>query len=77
MVGLGLLETVADPVDRRAKIVRFTDYGLGVAQAGYEHIIDVERVLRDVLGDADVEATRRVLAGIVDILASSPSTGST
>jgi DNA-binding MarR family transcriptional regulator len=68
MVGLGLLETVPDPVDRRAKIVRFTDYGLGVAQAGYEHIIDVERVLREGLGDADVDATRRVLAGIIEML---------
>ena len=35
MVGLGLLESVADPADRRAKIVRFTDYGMEVAQQGY------------------------------------------
>ena len=68
MVGLGLLETVADPVDRRAKIVRFTDYGMEVAQQGYGHIMDVERVLRDALGDTDVDATRRVLAGIIEML---------
>ena len=74
MVGLGLLETVPDPADGRAKIVRFTDDGLGFAQQGYEHIIDLERILRDTFGDDDVDATRRVLAGIIEMLgdASSP-----
>ena len=34
MVDLGLLEMVADPDDRRAKLVRYTDAGLAVAQGG-------------------------------------------
>jgi DNA-binding MarR family transcriptional regulator len=68
MVGLGLLEMVPDPADGRAKIVRFTDYGLEVAAQGFERITAVERLLRDAFGDADVDATRRVLEGIVDLL---------
>jgi DNA-binding MarR family transcriptional regulator len=68
LVGLGILETVPDPADGRAKIVRFTDEGNGVAQKGFERIIDVERILRDTFGDDDVDATRRVLAGIIETL---------
>ena len=34
--------------------------------------MDVERVLRDALGDADVDATRRVLAGIIEMLGEAP-----
>ena len=68
MVGLGILEMAPDPDDGRAKIVRYTDYGMEVAQQGYGHIMDVERVLRDALGDADVDATRRVLAGMIEML---------
>jgi DNA-binding MarR family transcriptional regulator len=73
MVGLGILETVPDPADARAKIVRFTDHGLGVAQRGYERIIELERILRGTFGDADVDATRRVLAGIIEMLGETPS----
>jgi len=73
MVVLGLLEMVPDPADRRAKIVRFTDYGIEVAQQGYQHIMALDRVLRDELGNADVDATRRVLAGIIEMLGEAPS----
>jgi len=72
MVGLGILEMVQDPADGRAKIVRFTDDGLGVAAQGYERIIELERILRDTFGDEDVEATRRVLAGIIEMLGDAP-----
>jgi len=73
MVGLGILETVPDPADGRAKIVRFTDYGIGVAQRGFERINDVERILRDTFGDDDADATRRVLAGITEMLGDASS----
>lgn len=68
MVGLGLLETVPDPADGRAKIVRFTDHGIGLAQKGFEHILDLEQNLRDTFGNDDVDAARRVLAGIIEML---------
>jgi DNA-binding MarR family transcriptional regulator len=68
MVALGVVEMVADPTDGRAKIVRFTDYGLQLAQAGYERIIELDRTLRTTFGDADVDATCRVLAGIIEML---------
>ena len=68
LVGLGWLEMVPDPTDGRAKIVTFTDEGGRVAQAGYDHIIELDRAFRDRFGDADMDATHRVLAGIVDLL---------
>jgi DNA-binding MarR family transcriptional regulator len=68
LVGLGLLEMVPDPADGRAKIVRYTDDGAEVAQQGYDHIVELDRALRATFGDADVDATRRVLAGIVELL---------
>jgi DNA-binding MarR family transcriptional regulator len=68
MVDLGLLEAAVDPADRRAKIVQFTEHGTKVARQGFEHILELERTLRATFGDEDVDATRRVLAGLVAML---------
>lgn len=64
MVALGLLETVPDPDDRRAKIVRFTDHGLEVARGGFAHMRELDARFREEFGDADFEAACRVLAGV-------------
>ncbi|WP_408897937.1 hypothetical protein ACJ5H2_02245 [Nocardioides sp. R1-1] len=61
MVRLGMLAMVPDPVDRRAKVVTYTDYGTRVAQAGMDHIVALDRQLREELGDEDYDAARRVL----------------
>lgn len=68
MVRLGLLERVPDPSDRRAKIVQYTDHGRTVAQAGFDHILDVEDRLRDEFGAEDLATTRRVLARVREML---------
>ncbi|HWJ66292.1 MAG TPA: MarR family winged helix-turn-helix transcriptional regulator [Nocardioides sp.] len=69
MVRLGLLEMAPDPSDRRAKIVRFTEHGKVVAQAGFDHILALEDALREELGEADLETTRRVLRRVREMLA--------
>lgn len=69
MVRLGILEMVPDPSDRRAKIVQYTDYGKTVAQAGFDHILAVEDLLRDEFGADDLATTRRVLARVRELLA--------
>jgi DNA-binding MarR family transcriptional regulator len=65
---LGIVEMVPDPADGRAKIVMFTEYGRKVAQAGYNHIIEIDALARERFGDDDVDATYRVLLGIQKLL---------
>lgn len=73
MVRLGLLEMAPDPTDRRAKIVRYTDHGRTVAQAGFNHILELEETFREEFGAADLEAARRVLRRVRELLAVDPS----
>lgn len=68
MVRLGVLEMVPDPSDGRAKIVTYTAHGRKIAQSGFERIIEIDRLIRETYGDADVDATARVLSGIIDLL---------
>lgn len=72
MVRLGVLEMVPDPTDRRAKIVRYTDAGIVVAQAGMDRIVAVEELLTAEFGADDLATTRRVLARVRDLLAVEP-----
>jgi DNA-binding MarR family transcriptional regulator len=64
----GVVEMVPDPSDGRAKIVRFTEQGVAMAQEGFAHITDLDRLFRETFGDADYEACRRVLAGIMALM---------
>ncbi|NYI45548.1 DNA-binding MarR family transcriptional regulator [Nocardioides aromaticivorans] len=73
MARLGIVEMVPDPSDRRAKIVRYTDYGRKVAQGGFDHILEVEDMLREEFGEEDLATTRRVLARVRELLAGSPA----
>lgn len=72
MVRLGILEMVEDPSDRRAKLVRYTAYGEKVAQEGFNHIMEVERIFRDEFGAADLETTRKVLRRVREMLTPVP-----
>lgn len=67
MVGLGILEMVPDPDDRRAKLVRYTDKGLAEARSGYEYILEFESRLVAEFGE-EYEAARRVLERVADLL---------
>ena len=67
LVGLGLLEMVPDPSDRRAKLVRYTEKGLTEAQSGYEYILEFESRLVAEFGE-EYEAARRVLDRVAELL---------
>jgi DNA-binding MarR family transcriptional regulator len=73
MVRLGILEMVEDPTDRRAKLVRYSEYGKKVAQEGFNHIMEVEDILRDEFGAADLETTRKVLLRVREMLRPDPA----
>jgi DNA-binding MarR family transcriptional regulator len=73
LVRLGIVEMVPDPTDGRAKIVMFTEYGRKVAQNGYNHILEIDQIVREKFGDDDVDATYRVLTGVMEMLAAGSS----
>jgi DNA-binding MarR family transcriptional regulator len=50
LVELGIVEMKSDPADRRAKLVTWTEHGLAVARAGYQHILEVEDVCAQEFG---------------------------
>lgn len=68
MTRIGVLETIPDPNDGRAKIVRYTDYGRTVAAGGKNHIMEREQFFRAEFGAEDWETTRRVLARVRELL---------
>ena len=68
MVARGFLEMVPDPTDGRAKVVTWTEYGKRCASSGYDHIIELDKVFRERFGDEDVDATYRVMLGIIEML---------
>lgn len=67
LVGLGMLEMVPDPSDRRAKLVRYTQQGLAYTRTGFEHILELEEKFVAEFG-ADYEAARKVLERVADLL---------
>lgn len=64
----GYVERVPDPSDGRAKIVRLTERGQQVAQAGSEIIASIEREWAASLGPEDMEELRSLLQRLVSIL---------
>jgi DNA-binding MarR family transcriptional regulator len=68
LVGLGILEMVPDPTDRRAKLVRYTEEGLALAEAGFRHIGEVDQRLADEFDAAELELVRTFLGRLVEIL---------
>jgi DNA-binding MarR family transcriptional regulator len=57
----GFLVREPHPADRRAKLLALTDKGKAVRKAALAESRRMERELRRELGDADVDALRRVL----------------
>ncbi|HEX6149429.1 MarR family winged helix-turn-helix transcriptional regulator [Nocardioides sp.] len=68
LMGLGIVEMTVDPEDRRAKLVTYTDYGLGVARAGRQHIADLEQRFAEEFGEEEYALVRDVLARIVELV---------
>jgi DNA-binding MarR family transcriptional regulator len=68
MVGLGILEMVPDPADRRAKLVQYSELGLRVAADGFNHIRDLERRFLLEFGEQEWATTRRVLQRVAEIV---------
>lgn len=66
---LGLVETVPDPEDGRARIVRYTKAGLVSAQAGYDRIIELDEKIAKVLGPQAYEVLRNALEQIPALVA--------
>jgi DNA-binding MarR family transcriptional regulator len=62
MEGRGFLTREAHPTDRRAKRLTLTARGLAVREAALAESHRMEAELRATVGDADVDAFRRVLA---------------
>ena len=62
----GYVERVADPADRRAKVLRLTAKARRVRKAALSESRRIERELRAELGDADVRAMRRVLLHLLE-----------
>ncbi len=68
MAELGLVTMVTDPVDRRAKLVIWTEAGLAQGQRGFEHILELEKRFTEEVGETDYETARRVLAHLHEML---------
>jgi DNA-binding MarR family transcriptional regulator len=68
MVGLGLLEMQEDPSDRRAKLVKFTEAGLEVAQGGKRYMYELEQQWIEKFGKDNYETAREVLEGIIELM---------
>src|SRR3954447_18360825 len=65
LVDLGICRIEADPSDRPANIVTYTDYGHLVTADGFGHITRVERRLKRTFGE-DYETARRVLEWVIE-----------
>lgn len=68
LVGLGMVEMVADPADGRAKLVRYTEQGLKAATEGFHHIQALERSFVEEFGEEDYATARRVLERVTELL---------
>jgi DNA-binding MarR family transcriptional regulator len=62
----GLVKTVADPRDGRAKIVRFTKLGRSVIEVERDVIARMDVELEKLLGKAEFAALRRALSLVTD-----------
>lgn len=69
LVGLGIVEMTPDPDDGRAKLVRYTDYGLEVIRGGRLHFIELEERFAAALGEEQYAAMRSGLEQISALLA--------
>ncbi len=61
LASLGYVERVADPADRRAKLIMLTDRGYDTLQAAFDTILDIEAELLAGLGAGGLAKLQRVL----------------
>jgi DNA-binding MarR family transcriptional regulator len=75
MVELGIVEMKPDPADRRAKLVTWTEHGLLVARTGYAHILEVEDVCAEELGEKKFGWLREALVRMARLIDEDPWSG--
>ncbi|GAA1608472.1 MULTISPECIES: MarR family winged helix-turn-helix transcriptional regulator [Kribbella] len=68
MVALDLLEMKADPDDRRAKIVTYTEHGLDVSWDGFEYLADLEERFEQEFGEQEYAVVRDVLERLIGVI---------
>ena len=61
LAGMGYVERVPDPADRRAKLIMLTDLGYDTLQAAFDTILDIEAELLSELGAGGLAKLQRVL----------------
>src|SRR5215211_4503369 len=69
--GLGYVERVPDPDDRRAKIIRLTEQGWEGQREALEIFADIERRWAEEIGQQQVATLREALERIVELERSS------
>jgi DNA-binding MarR family transcriptional regulator len=72
LVALGMLEREADPRDRRAQLIRFTEVGLAELVRGFDVLDGIERELGTAVGAATLARLRRDLATLGPALSRLP-----
>lgn len=63
---LGYVRRAPDPGDRRAKLIVFTGRGERAVATAFGFIAEVERKLRDFLGEEELKQVHRALRKIID-----------
>jgi DNA-binding MarR family transcriptional regulator len=66
LVGLGYVERIPDPADRRAKLIRLTDRGATAQGVGFGLFADLEARWADRFGADRIEALRELLEEIAE-----------
>ena len=68
LVGLGFVTMEPDPLDRRAKLVKYTPAGVELTNGGFQHILGLEERFAEEFGAERYEQARDVLAWVVQLL---------
>jgi len=68
LVELGFVTMEPDPLDRRAKLVKYTPAGVELTNGGFQHILDLEERFAEEFGAERYEQARDVLAWVVQLL---------
>jgi DNA-binding MarR family transcriptional regulator len=68
MVGLGWVTMEPDPLDRRAKLIKYTPAGIEMTTGGFQHILELEERFAEEFGAERYEHVRDVLERVVELL---------
>jgi DNA-binding MarR family transcriptional regulator len=68
LVGLGFVTMEPDPLDRRAKLIKYTPAGVELTNGGFQHILDLEGRFAKEFGAERYEQVRDVLEQVVELL---------